>query len=124
MAWLAVMAVALGLACLFYPGPGRGFIRGHVGDVAATMLVYAAFGFTRWPRRDRIAATLAVALAMEIGQLAWAPHGRSGAGALVIGSVFDPWDLVAYVAGVVVAVLWERSAPTAVRTRGDVQSAQ
>jgi hypothetical protein len=43
-AWLAVMALGLGVAVLLYRGPGRGVVRGHVGDVAATMLVYALLG--------------------------------------------------------------------------------
>ena len=115
--WLAAAALGLGFACLVYPGPGRLFVRGHVGDVAATMLVYAAFGFTGWSRRARIAATMAVAIAVEVGQLYWSPLGRSGAGALIIGSVFDPWDLAAYVAGIAVGVIWE-TAPSPPRRSG------
>jgi hypothetical protein len=115
--WLAAAALALGLAGLLYPGPGRPFVRGHVGDVAATMLVYAAFGFTGWPWRTRIAATLVVAVLVEVGQLVWSPLGRSGAAALVIGSVFDPWDLAAYVAGVAVGVAWRPAALAAAPLR-------
>lgn len=107
-ATLAALALAIGLATLLYTGPGRGFVRGHVGDVAATMLVYAAFGLTSWSLRARAAATLALAIAVEVGQLVWAPHGRSGVGALTLGSVFDPWDVVAYAVGVVTAIGWER----------------
>jgi hypothetical protein len=107
-AWLAVAALGLGLACLLYGGPGHRFVRGHVSDVAATMLVYAAFGATGWPRRARVAAAFAVALAVEVGQLAWSPLGRSGVGALTLGSVFDPWDVAAYAAGLAVGVAWER----------------
>jgi hypothetical protein len=105
---LAALALALGLATLLYAGPGRGFVRGHVGDVAATMLVYAAFGLTSWSLRARAAATLAFAVAVAAGQLLWAPLGRSGVGALTLGSVFDPWDLVAYAVGVVTSIGWER----------------
>ncbi len=110
-AWLAAAALLLGLACLVYAGPGRPFVRGHVGDVAAAMFVYAAFGLTGWSRRARVAAALTVAIAVEVGQIVWSPVGRSGAGALLIGSVFDPWDLAAYVAGVAVGVAWDRTWP-------------
>jgi Protein of unknown function (DUF2809) len=110
LVWLAVASVALGLMCLAYAGPGRAFVRGHVGDVAAAMLVHALFGLGRpsWSLRARTAATLAVALAVEAGQLAWSPLGRSTVGALTIGSVFDPRDLVAYVAGALVGAAWQR----------------
>jgi hypothetical protein len=72
------------------------------------MLVYAAFSATPWPRRTRLAAALSAAVAVEVGQLAWSPLGRSGLGALTIGSVFDPWDLAAYAAGLAAGVAWER----------------
>lgn len=106
--WLAAAALGLGAACLVYSGPGRPFVRGHVGDVAAAMLLYAAFGLTAWPRRVRIAATIAVALAVELGQLVWSPLGRTPLGALTLGSVFDCRDLVAYAAGLVAGLVWER----------------
>jgi hypothetical protein len=111
--WLALAALALGGAVLVYPGPGRPFVRGHVGDVAATMLVYAVFGLVpwtaRWSRRARAVATLVLAFAIELGQPLWSAYGKDGAGALVIGSVFDPWDLLAYVLGAIVGVWWDRA---------------
>lgn len=104
--WLGVAALALGLAVLAYRGPGRAVIRGHAGDVAATMLVYALVGGV-WTvrRRVRAAATLAIATAIELGQLAW--HARSLAGELLIGSTFDAVDFVAYVLGIAIAVAWD-----------------
>jgi hypothetical protein len=35
------VALAIGGIVLLYRGPGQPFVRGHVGDVAATMLVFA-----------------------------------------------------------------------------------
>lgn len=102
-------ALAIGLGVVLYRGPGRAIVRGHVGDAAATLLVYGAIGLAG---RGRIAAraalTLAIALAIELGQTAW--HARSLAGELLVGGTFDPWDLVAYGAGVAAAVTWERAA--------------
>ncbi len=99
---LATLAIAIGAFVLVYHGPGRPILRGHVGDTAATMLVFALLGFTRWRLRTRAIVTLGIALAIELGQTVWS-------GGLLLGSVFDPWDLVAYVAGVVVAVLYHRA---------------
>lgn len=111
MMWLGALALAIGAAVLLYRGPGRGVIRGHMGDVAATMLVYAVLGLL-WQARPavRAAATLAIATVIECGQMVWRGEEVLGAtlGELTVGSTFDGWDFVAYVAGVVIAVAWER----------------
>jgi hypothetical protein len=105
-AGLAAVALALGGATLLYHGPGRVLVRGHVGDVAATMLVYALLSLVwRSPSWLRAATTLAVATAIELGQTVW--HARSFAGELLVGTTFDARDFVAYVAGVAVALVWE-----------------
>jgi hypothetical protein len=96
---LAVLAAGIGLATLVYHGPGRWFIRGHVGDVAATMFVLAALGLTTWSLRTRALVTLGIAAVIELGQNLWS-------GGLILGSVFDPWDLAAYVVGVAIAVTY------------------
>ncbi len=98
---LATVAIGIGIAVLVYHGPGRSFLRGHVGDVAATMLVFALFGLTSWRSRTRAIATLGVATAIELGQLVWS-------GGLLLGNVFDPWDLAAYVAGVIISLAYIR----------------
>ncbi len=106
--WLGLAALALAGAVLVYRGPGQPIVRGHVGDVGAAMLVYAILGLA-WPRahlRTRVLATLGIATAIELGQLVWNP--RSLAGELLIGRVFDVWDLVAYVVGTALAMAWER----------------
>jgi hypothetical protein len=107
--WLGLLALALGGAVLAYRGPGRAIVRGHVGDVAATMLVYAALGLV-WSARARwrAGATLVIAGTIELGQVWW--HATSIVGTLVAGSTFDPVDFVAYGLGVVIAVTWELAA--------------
>jgi hypothetical protein len=104
---LGLVAIAIGAFVLAYHGPGRAVVRGNVGDGAATMLVYALVSLA-WRARPgrRAAATLAIALAIECGQAVW--HVHSLAGELTLGNTFDPWDLVAYVVGVVVALAWDR----------------
>ena|SRR6185503_9835944 len=103
--WLAIAALAIALAVLVYRGPGRAIVRGNVGDVAAAMFVYAMVAAWLRRRAARAAATLAIAIVIELGQIVW--HADSTAGELLIGSTFDPWDLVAYVIGVAIAVGWD-----------------
>lgn len=107
---LGLAAIAIGVIVLLYRGPGRVIIRGHVGDVAATMLVYAALGAIWWRTRIGIRAfvALSIAVAIEVGQMFWS--ARSFAGELLIGDTCDPWDIVAYVIGVGIALVWERVA--------------
>jgi uncharacterized protein DUF2809 len=108
--WLGIAALALGAATLLYHGPGRAIVRGHVGDVAATMLVYAMISLAWSARiRTRALATFGVALAIEVGQLVW--HSTSTAAELTIGGTFDWWDIAAYAIGVAVGVAVERAEP-------------
>jgi hypothetical protein len=106
---LGLVAIAIGVAVLLYRGPGRAFVRGHVGDVAATMLVFALVSLAarRATPGVRALVTMTIATAIEVGQMSW--HAHSTAGHLVFGSTFDPIDLAAYAAGVVIALVWERA---------------
>lgn len=108
--WLGLAAIGIGVFVLLYRGPGRVIVRGHVGDVAATMLVYATLGAIWWRTRMGVRAlvALAIAVAIEVGQMFWS--ARSLVGELLVGNTCDPWDIVAYVLGVGVALVWERTA--------------
>ena len=99
---LALVACGIGAGVLVYQGPGRAIVRGYLGDVAATMLVFALLGLTRWSLRTRAIVTMGVALAIELRQIAWS-------GGLLLGNVFDPWDVVAYAIGVAAAVAYHRA---------------
>ena len=104
---LGIAALVIGISVLLYRGPGRALVRGHLGDVAATMLVFAVLSLL-WRVRTaaRAVTTLAIAIGIEVAQTWW--HASSTLGHLTLGSTFDPWDFVAYVAGVTIAVAWER----------------
>lgn len=106
---LAVAAVAIGVAVLIYRGPWRPFIRGHVGDVAAAMLVYAFLGALLWGRASRpvwlALGAMAISSAIEFNQRMWTGTGM--AGELFVGSLFDAWDFAAYAAGTVIAVAYD-----------------
>lgn len=107
---LALAALAIGVGVLAYRGPGRPFIRGHVGDVAATMLVYAMLGAALWGRLARPAVralgAMTIATALELGQRVWT--GTGVAGELFVGGSFDGWDFAAYVLGTVIAFGYDR----------------
>jgi hypothetical protein len=105
---LAMIAIGIGIGCLVYRGPGRAIIRGHVGDGGATMLVYAilSLAFVRTRPWLRGVITMAIATGVELGQLVW--HATSTTGSLLVGSTFDWWDFVAYIAGTLVALGWDR----------------
>ncbi len=106
---LGALAVAIGGLVLVYRGPGQPFVRGHVGDVAATMLVFAivSLAAVRASIGLRALVTMAIATSIEVAQVWW--HARSTAGHLVFGSTFDPIDLGAYVVGIGIAIAWERA---------------
>ena len=106
---LGALAIAIGGVVLVYRGPGQPFVRGHVGDVAATMLVFAmvSLAVAKASLGVRALVTMAIATSIEVAQVWW--HARSTAGHLVFGSTFDPIDLGAYVDGVGVAITWERA---------------
>jgi hypothetical protein len=102
----ALLALGAGLFVLAYRGPGFRLVRGHGGDVAVTAFLFFVLGLlTRWPWRTRVAVVAAVALATELAQLARLPPRRSLLTDLTIGSTFDPWDLLAYALGLLLAVL-------------------
>lgn len=103
---MGATAIAIGAVVLLYRGPARELVRGHVGDVAATLLVFALLGLA-WRARPaiRAAVTFGIAAAIELGQTVWS--ARSLAGELVLGNTFDPYDLLAYALGVGIALAWE-----------------
>jgi hypothetical protein len=109
LALIAGLGVALGVIALAYRGPGRHIVRGHVGDIGATMLVYALISAPgRGPAWARALVTAAIALAIELRQVvAAAPDDLVGT--MVLGSTFDTWDLGAYAVGIVAAWTLDRA---------------
>ncbi|MFI6535750.1 DUF2809 domain-containing protein [Nonomuraea sp. NPDC050547] len=107
MVVLGGVALAVGALALFYRGPGQPFVRGYVSDVGATMLVYAFLGLLwRTTAARRALATAAIAAAVEVYQVVGLIP--PGVGGVLVGAFPDPWDLVAYAVGVVMALAWDR----------------
>ena len=106
---IAAVALLVGVASWAWGAlalPGRAVVRGHVGDVGAAALVYAAIALVGVRRSIAAGLAVAVAVAIEVAQRGAAP--ASDAEALVLGAHFDPWDLLAYAIGVVAAAMADR----------------
>lgn len=106
----ALLVFLLGLGVIVYRGPGRSFVRGHLGDVlVVAFLFFLAGALTRASARARLVAVLGLALALELLQaLRGAGRDVSTAEALSLGATADPLDLLAYGLGLSLAWLVER----------------
>jgi hypothetical protein len=112
---LAVGTIVAGLAVHLHGGALGPDVRDVLGDALwAAMIVWwvGALAPAARPWR-RSAAAFTLCVAVELGQRVHAPAldalRRTTVGHLVLGSDFDPRDLVAYAAGVLAAVLLERA---------------
>jgi hypothetical protein len=112
MVILAAAALLVGFVSWLFGAlalPGRAIIRGHVGDVAAVALVYAVIALVSRARPSLCALLTAItALAIEVAQRG--SHREGAVNDLVLGRHFDPWDLLAYAIGIILAILWDVTA--------------
>lgn len=109
---LAAAGGSLGLAVLvlIYQGPGRWFVRGLLGDVLVVVFLVACLASLPVGRPwQRVAGVGVFALGTECLQLLQlvGPDAPFMAH-LILGSTFDPVDLLAYAVGLGVAVGLER----------------
>lgn len=107
---VAAVALALGLLCLLWGQqhwPGAWLVRGYLGDVAIIVFLVAALGVV-WPRqaKARLVGVVGLAVAAEVFQT-W--HHVRGTAGVALGTTFDPYDLVAYAVGAVIARYLARS---------------
>jgi hypothetical protein len=113
---LALATIALGLAVHAYGGALGSSVQDFAGDaIWAVMIVWWTGVLAPGAQmRHRAAAALGVCFAVEASQLHHAPAldalRSTVVGRLVLGSGFDPRDLVAYMLGVLTALLIERAA--------------
>jgi len=106
LATLALFAIEVAIALFVHDR----FVRPHVGDVLAVVLVYLGLrALTRLPRFGALVAAFAIACAVEVGQ-AFDLLDRLGLASnavarVVFGMGFDPWDFLAYLAGAGIALV-------------------
>ena len=112
---LALATIALGLAVHLYGSALGPAIQDVVGDALWAMMVAWWIGVLApgAPLLQRSTVALAIAFAVELSQLYHTPTldaiRSTTLGALVLGSGFDPRDLVAYALGVLLAYRIERA---------------
>lgn len=112
---LAICTIALGLALRAGGGVFGASVRDMLGDAlwAAMIVWWTGVGAPAARLTARSTTALAICFGVELSQLyhtPWLDALRSTAGGhLVLGSGFDPRDLVAYGVGVLAAVLLERT---------------
>jgi len=115
---LCLTIIVLGL-CLRGFGLGLGLpglIVKYGGSTlwAAMLFFLVAIAAPRLPRRHLASISAAIAIAVELFRLVHAPWLDSFRltlpGALLLGRIFSPWDLLAYGVGVVSGMLLDRIA--------------
>jgi hypothetical protein len=106
-----VVTLAMAVGVLVYRGPGRVWVRGLGGDLLVVIFLVACLASLpvgSW--RGRVAGVAVFATAVECLQLLELVGPDSPFVAhLILGSTFDPVDLVVYGVGLVVAAVLERS---------------
>lgn len=111
----ALLTIAVGLLVHLRGALLGPSARDVLGDALWAMMMFWWIGVIapRMQRTMRAALAYAVCAAVEVGQLYHAPWidavRATRVGHLVLGSGFDPRDLLAYAVGVAVAVLSERT---------------
>ncbi len=100
------LALALCMSVLLYHGPYRQLVRNSFGDSLAVVFLYFLLGVIRPGSAPlRAAITGIIAFAIEGAQLMRiTPPDAPRPVQLMFGSHFDPWDLVAYTVGIILAV--------------------
>ncbi len=103
-------ALTTGLVSLCYSGPGRELVRGYLGDILIVIFLYyllsIAWQSTAWRRGISV---LLLACLLEFNQLlTWSAALPSPVRTLILGSHFDPADILAYFLGTAIAVGLDR----------------
>ena len=98
--------------------PGHTIIRGYGGDLAVMLMLVGGLGVvSKMALARRVALALSAAVCVEVmpmvfvGSECTEPEGLfASAARLALGCHYDPWDLVAYALGGIVALVLELSA--------------
>jgi hypothetical protein len=98
------------------------WVRPHGGDVLAVMLVYAVLRVTgRLGMIGAAATALAIGVALEIGQaldiIDRIGLGGSAIARIVLGTQFEWWDILAYLAGAVLGALIDQAISGLIRMK-------
>jgi Protein of unknown function (DUF2809) len=113
---LCAAVIVLGLALRGFglgaglPGP----IVKYGGSILWATMVFllVAIARSRWPRRSLALLSALIAASVELFRLVHAPwldaFRLTLPGALLLGRIFSPWDILAYGAGILLGMLLDR----------------
>lgn len=113
---LALVVIACGLCLRWYGFPLGlpAFVVKYGGSLLWATMVFLLAGVLV-PRQSRMqiaAIAVVIAVVVEFSRLVHTPwldaFRLTTAGALLLGRIFSPWNLVAYVTGIVVGVWLDR----------------
>lgn len=115
-AGLALVVIACGLSLRLYGFPLGlpAFVVKYGGSLLWATMVFLLIGvlLSRLTPSQLVAIAVAIAVVVEFSRLVHTPwldaFRLTTAGALLLGRIFSPWNLVAYVAGIVVGVWLDR----------------
>lgn len=115
-AGLALVVIACGLSLRWYGFPLGlpAFVVKYGGSLLWATMVFLLIGvlLPRLTPSQLAAIAVAIAVVVEFSRLVHTPwldaFRLTTAGALLLGRIFSPWNLVAYVAGIVVGVWLDR----------------
>jgi hypothetical protein len=115
-AWLWLSIIVCGLALRGF-GSGLGlpafFVKYGGSLLWGTMVFFSAAMVARGQSRPRIALiSISIAVCVELFRLVHAPwldaFRLTTAGALLLGRIFSPWNMLAYGAGIIFGMLLDR----------------
>jgi hypothetical protein len=106
--WPSLFTFLLGLGVIFYRGPGRWLVRGYLGDVLVVTFLYFLLGVSLQSQRLRLGLVFAIAMFTELRQWIVQATQVSLAEALTLGATADPFDILAYIVGLLLACVAER----------------
>jgi hypothetical protein len=108
-AFAAGACLLAGLGVLVYQGPGRQLVRGALGDVVVMPFLYFGWGVLvpRFRKTRAVGVGLFAATAEGIQLLQVTSPDDPWWLRLILGTTFDPIDLIAYAVGLAAAYVIE-----------------
>jgi hypothetical protein len=106
--WPSLITLLLGVGVVVYRGPGRWLIRGYIGDVLVVAFLYFVLGLFLRSVSLRLSLVFGLAVVTELRQWIVQATQVSLAEALTVGATADPFDILAYMIGLLLALGVER----------------
>lgn len=100
-ALISILTFIIGIVLFFV---STGFVRNYLGDVLVVIFLYSLLSsFLDVRPVYKAVVIFVIALAIELLQL-FLSVSENAAQQLILGSSFDPWDIIAYIIGLALIV--------------------